>query len=305
METLTTIWAYTWRIALGVAGLVVLRQAIYAKVWGHGRWLRTALGVLAGAALVVPALRFNLGTQIPMAVLGILLGIPYRALVIRIGSRSTRRGLMRLAATRGTQCVEEEDELFGFRTEGLWAGNVITHVRSLHPGVRTQQRFYMLAFSVPLTTEPPFCASMMKGWQSPKYHERQWRTTTVMQGAMMSLSLGALREGGEVTGSDVADLANVSGLVDERFEGLNVMASDAEAFAATFEGEMLEPLFASAYSVLQYEMNVTKTCVNIYTTYCGPAVQQRHVEFLETLARRLSEPGKAPAPPVAPVKPQV
>jgi hypothetical protein len=148
----------------------------------------------------------------------------------------------------------------------------------------------MLGFVVRLDREPAFRCALTKGWNAPKYHEKEWRENTTMQGEVFAMSMGDLLvEGGRETGGSVERLAEQPNVEDGRFQRFHALRCDnPEAFGRVFQGELLDEFFASAYQTMQYELNVTPTSVNIYTTYCGPEHARRNAEFLERLAEAVS-----------------
>lgn len=150
----------------------------------------------------------------------------------------------------------------------------------------------MLAFVIELERQPPFLCSLMIGWEKPRYFEREWRATHVIQGEFLALPFGDIgleSDRGRVTGGRVADLAPYDDLPFEMPHGLVALGTAPSAFNDTLNGELLQQFRRLAVQTYPYELNVTPSSVNIYTTYCGSDVQLANQTFLESLARRLEE----------------
>jgi len=278
-----------WQI---IAGVYCLRYALYGKQWGHGGGLYKIIFGIAGLLLLAAIVRNNAWIALSILFIGIL---PYKQTIIWLSKQIALKGLKDLGRAWGVKpSFDSKNGLFQVRMENpeggdcrMWAGNVITEARSLHPGVRTTQKYYMLAFVLKLQKPSPFQCSIMKGWSSPKYFEKEWRHTTTMQGGMFALNMGGLLAEGDDTGGKAVELASYASLPDERFGSFTVMGTEEEKFHSVFSGETLEEFFDSAFSTLQYEMNVTPTSVNIYTIYCGGQIQKRNMDFLQKLSVRI------------------
>jgi hypothetical protein len=65
------------------------------------------------------------------------------------------------------------------------------------------------------------------------------------------------------------------------------VGTEPAAFARLFDAELLDAFGRVSSQTYPYELNVTPTSVNIYTTYCAPDVQKANVRLLERVARRL------------------
>lgn len=286
-------WA--WRIVLALTGLSIARSAIYGVQWGHGGAAQRLIRAAVAAACVAPLARFgSRGLEVALGLSALLL-LPYRQLLLGHLRRVTRRGLEELGAAWGTRLQREEGGLFHVTTPGppeVWAGNVLTEVRSLHPAVGTKQTYFMLAFVVRLEAPAPFQCSLMKGWSRPQYFKSEWRRTTRMQGEMFGLSLGdLLHEGARETGGDPAALEPYGDLtdVDARFGAFTACAgTEPERLRALLaEPTLRELLLRCALQTLQFELNVTPTSVNVYTTYCRGDAQARIMALLRLLQERL------------------
>lgn len=245
-----------------------------------------------GLLCMVPLWRYGPTVHPWMLGIGALVLLPYRQILGARIRRLSRKGAARIARAWGTPV--ERDSTRGRVTvrrapsgdlRAAWIGNVLTHVRSLHPAVRTRQTYHMWATVILLPEPPCFRCSIMRGWSSPKYHALEWRENTVLQGEMMGLSMGnTLAEGGRETGGG-GPMEDHAPAGNERFAALyNVVTDDPEAFDAVFSGALLEQFLETATRTLQYELNVTPTSVNIYTTLAGPSVQAANLAFLEDVA---------------------
>lgn len=278
-----------WRIALAAIGLLLLRGVLFSPQWGHGGPLRRLFGAAVCLLLVSPLVTRHPGSAWVLVPVAAVWLFPFQWLVLGALRRAGLAG-GRLIARQWDAPLKTDGDLWevvqGDRAR--WMGNVLTRVRSLHPGVAAQKTYYMLAFSLKLAAPPPVLCSIMRGWTSPKYYDSEWRQTTMMQGDFVGLSLGdALHEGKIPTGGSASALRRVDA-PDPRLGGFTaVAASDAAAFAALFSGALLDVLLDAASRTFQFEMNVTPTTVNVYTTYCGPAAQKAIVVFLETAREAL------------------
>jgi hypothetical protein len=276
---------YAWRITLAAIGLFWLRSAVYSVHWGHGGGVRKVLGVAVSVALIWPLWDFSPGSHAWLIGVGAVWLLPWRQLVVALVRRNALAGARRLAQEWGT-ALKHEGDLWEASAGKRWMGNVLTRVRSLHPGVRGGQTYYMLGFSRRLDAVPPFQCSIMRGWAEPKYFENEWRETTTMQGEMLAMSLGGLLdEGGRKTGGDAKALADWE-LADPRLQTFSAKGDVRERFDAVFGGELLDQMLGCA-AAIQFELNVTPTSVNIYTVYAGFERQKRNAEFLERLAAKL------------------
>jgi hypothetical protein len=277
-----------WRIALAAIGLFLLRGVLYAPQWGHGGGMRRLVGTVICTALAWPLLSANPTSRWLLPSIAAVWLFPVQPIAFALFQRAVFIGARRTALSWGAPLTRTGDlweVVQGNRDR--WMGNVLTRVRSLHPGVRTGKTYYMMAFSLKLASPPPVLFSITRGWASPKYFTSEWRETTVMQGEFVGLSLGpVMNEGGVATGGVLSSLAPVEP-PDARLGGFNAfLASDAAAFRTFFAGEVVDKFLRAASFTLQFEMNVTPTTANIYTTYCGPAAQAAMLEVLEFLHAR-------------------
>ena len=165
---------------------------------------------------------------------------------------------------------------------------MLTHIRSIDPRIRRSEVGYMLAFVIELEGEPPFQCSLMYGWKTPRYFEREWRSTYVMRSRRSAASLSDLLEGidrGRDTGGRVDKLHRLE--LDGAREGLIAMANDDEAFRSVFSRETLDEFHRVSAQTYPFELNVTPSSVSVYTTYCDAEAQKDIVDLLEKLADRV------------------
>jgi|GEM_PF-2174727 len=285
---------YLLRIPVALVGLLLLRGFLYPRGWGH-RSIGTVLLAVIGAALTFPLAGYSrTGLLIVLAAAPVLL-FPYRKLAIAYMKARTRSGLLQLAQRWGTELREDPDsgrwDVVRQRDGGrAWVGNVLTRQGSIHPGVKRKRTGYMLAFVIELDREPPFQCSLMIGWEKPRYFEREWRATHVIQGDFLSLPFGELgleRDRGRPTGGALAALAPYESVPEISARGFTAIGTQPQEFARVFNGDLLGEFLRVARRTYPYELNVTPSSVNIYTTYCDAEVQGSNVEFLERLAARL------------------
>ncbi|UCC47871.1 MAG: hypothetical protein JSV41_10355 [Gemmatimonadota bacterium] len=285
---------YFLRIPVAVVGLLLLRGFLYPRGWGH-RSLGSVLLAVIGAALTVPLASYSRNGLVIVLVAAPVVLFPYRRLAIAYMKARTRTGLRQLAERWGTELREDPEsgrwevvrEEDGQRA---WVGNVLTRQGSIHPGVKRVKIGYMLAFVIELKQKPPFHCSLMLGWDKPRYFEREWRATHVIQGEYLSLAFGELgleSDRGRPTGGVVAALFPYDDLPEIASRGFTAIGTQPERFARVFDGDTLAEFLRLARRTYPYELNVTPSSVNIYTTYCDAEVQRSNIEFLEKLAARV------------------
>jgi hypothetical protein len=246
-------------------------------------------------ALVLPLARYSsVGLTIAIAGAALVL-FPYRLLAVRYMKRRARAGLRRLAKYWGTVVREDKrtgrwDVVRDVDGRAAWVGNVLTHKGSIDPAVKRAEVGYMLAFVIELEHEPPFQCSLMVGWEKPRYFEREWRATHVIHGEFLSLpfgDVGLASDRGRATGGVVSRLEPYMAMPDNLGGKVAAIGTNADRFAEVFTPELLRRFFEVATRTYPYELNVTPSSVNIYTTYCDGEVQQANLAFLEELAAEL------------------
>ena len=285
---------YLLRAPVALIGLFLIRGLLYPRGWA-GRSLPSALFASIGFALTLPLASYSgAGLAVTVAAAALVL-FPYRAVTVRFMKARAKAGLQALARRWGTELQDDaETGRWDVACErdgrAMWAGNVLTHKGSIDPGVRRRETRYMLAFVIELRREPPFQCSLMIGWEKPRYFEREWRTTHVIQAEYLALPFGELgleSDRGRVTGGAVAELRLYEGLGEGAPGDFVALGTHPEAFARILSGDLLDAFRRVAARTYPYELNVTPTSVNIYTTYCGADVQLANLEFLEKLVHRL------------------
>jgi len=285
---------YLLRIPVALIGLLLVRGFLYPRGW-KGRSLVSALWGVIGIALVIPLARYStVGLIVALAATVILL-FPYRRLAVRYMKARTRAGLRRLAERWRTEVVRDSrtgrwDVVGEVGGRTAWVGNVLTHRGSIDPGVKRAEVGYMLAFVIKLRQEPPFQCSLMIGWEKPRYFEREWRATHVIHGEFLSLpfgDVGLASDRGRATGGAVSRLEPYIAMPEELGGKVAAMGTSPDRFAQLFTPDLLGRFLEVATRTYPYELNVTPSSVNIYTTYCDADVQQANLEFLEELAARL------------------
>jgi hypothetical protein len=285
---------YLLRISVAVIGVLLIRGLLYPRGWGR-RSIPSALFAVIGLALTLPLASYSrLGLLLTLAGGAVLL-FPYRKLAVRYLKARTRAGLRQLAQHWGTAL--NEDPKSGrwdvVRDEGgskAWVGNVLTHKGPIDPGVKRKEVGYMLAFVRELSERPSFLCSLMLGWDKPRYFEREWRATSVIHGEFLSLAFGELgleSERGRATGGLANELRPYDDFAGDSATTLAAMSTDPVEFARVFGPELLEELGKVASQTYPYELNVTPTSVNVYTTYCGWDAQKANLDFIDKLVERL------------------
>ena len=297
---------YIWRTVLAVIGLLSLRWALYRKAWGHGRFIVLAVAAALCAGLVIPlALRGDTG-RIILVIAAVIILFPYMQVLSVWYRRGVRRWVRKLANyIEGRFNEDRHSKLYevvaGETADGeprIWVGNVICHARSLHPGVRTRQDFYSLAFVARLKEPPPFQCTVLRGKPTPQYFEKEWRETTIMRGELVSIATGQLlsEEEGRATGGKLSDLTDYSPTTEKRFDSFEVLVKGEEYFERIFSGDLLDEFSLLAGASSAYELNITPTSVNIFTQSGPFQYIKENVDFLRKLAERVeSVSGEKPA----------
>jgi hypothetical protein len=285
---------YLIRIAVALVGTLLVRSFVYPRGWRR-RSVVGALWAIIGVALVLPLARHgSAGLTIALAGAAIVL-FPYRMLAVRYMKARTRAGLRRLAGRWATHVQEDPrtgrwDVVRDIDGHAAWVGNVLTHKGSIDPAVKRAEVGYMLAFVIELDHEPPFQCSLMIGWEKPRYFEREWRATHVIHGEFLSLPFGEVglaSDRGRATGGAISKLEPYVTMPDNLSGKVAAIGTSPDWFARVFTSELLARFFEVATRTYPYELNVTPSSVNIYTTYCDAAVQQANLELLEELTARL------------------
>ncbi|UCC73193.1 MAG: hypothetical protein JSV86_01100 [Gemmatimonadota bacterium] len=285
---------YLLRIPVALIGLLLVRGFLYPSGWRR-RSLVSALWALIGIALTFPLATHSSVGLIITGIAASTLLFPYRVLAVRYMKTRTRSGLRQLARRWGTRLQEDPRtgrwqvvrELDGRKS---WVGNVLTHKGSIDPAVRRKEVGFMLAFVRELDREPPFLCSLMIGWEKPRYFEREWRATHVIHGEFLSLpfgDVGLADDRGRATGGVASRLEPLVALPADLERKVAAIGANPDAFARVFTAETLERFFQVATRTYPYELNVTPSSVNIYTTYCDAEAQLANLGFLEHLVAKL------------------
>jgi len=291
------------RAVVAAIGALVLRGYLYPLRWRR-RTISGALLAFTGAALLLPLATYGVGGLLAVAAALLMVAIPYRRLAERYMSVQAKAGGRAIA--RRWHGELREDARTGLwevvaRVDGCrrWAGNVLIHEGSLDPSLRRRETRYMMAFVSELDEPPRFTCSLMLGWDTPRYFAREWRVTHVVRAEYLSADAGELgieNRSGRPTGGDVRRLRECFRELADLPPDATIVVSDAGAFSAFLDDDLRALLAAAARRSYPYELNITPSSVNIYTTYCAPAVQLAHVALLEAIVGRMQErPGGAAA----------
>jgi hypothetical protein len=286
---------YLLRAPVALIGLLLFRAFVYPRGWA-GRSLMSALWAFIGVALTLPLLAHSRAGAVAALATAILVLFPYRRVAAPYMKARTRSGLRKLAGRWGAELREDRAsgrwEVVRDADSAVWVGNVLTRKGSADPGIKKKEVGYMLAFVIELKVEPPFSCSLMFGWDEPRYFEREWRATHVIHGEFMALpfgDIGLAADKGRATGGKVNELGSYSQLSTDQPVGFVALGTNEGQFRRVFSPEFLAEFFHLAAHTFPFELNVTPTSVNIYTTYCDAGAQRACLEFLERLAARLVE----------------
>ncbi|GMR12608.1 MAG: hypothetical protein BMS9Abin29_0798 [Gemmatimonadota bacterium] len=160
--------SFAFRLLLALLGLLWLRTALYQENWGHGGRLKAIVNGGLGLLIMVPLWRFSAA-----------IARDWGTLV----EKTPEKGLVTVLRPASDDVSE------------AWVGNVLTHVRSLNPSVRTSLTYRMWATVIRLPGAPRFTSAIMRGWSSPKYHTSEWRVniyTTLSKGDVQKANLDFL-----------------------------------------------------------------------------------------------------------------
>jgi hypothetical protein len=145
--------------------------------------------------------------------------------------------------------------------------------------------FYMFAYVVRLTSEPPLQFSLIKGFAGPKFFTDEWRYTSQMQGMMIGMDMGSsMHAGKRETGASLETLAEVRPAEIAALGGLNMLSSDLKALDALLDGGLRQKIAAAAGGVLQYEISVTPSSVCIYTVCAPYAILKSNLSLASEIA---------------------
>jgi len=294
-----------WEIVLAVIGLVFARDQFYRKAWGHGGVVNKMIGILVGGGCVYPLVQLGGSGLTVFTIIAIIILAPYRQIIMVLFLYKTRRSLTKLANEYGAEIhsmkvpehsMQPNQDLFSIKGIGgegqheFWIGNVLTEARSLHPGVKTSQMYYMMCFIVELKKTPSLQCAIFNGFSQPKFFNEHWRYTSTMRGEMFSMGMGkSLLEHRTPTGGDFSSLTVYETDKDERFHDLTVMIDNETAFDEFFDNELRDKLFATGIVGQQFEFDITPSSVVVYTIYCPYEVQKNCIQLLLEVADLLRE----------------
>lgn len=282
------------RIGVALIGALLLRGYLYPAGWRR-RTYSGALMAIIGAMLLFPLASRGMTGLAATAILLSLALLPYRRLAVAYLTARARMGLRQLAERWEGELEEDPDsgQWQVVATAGetrRWAGNVLVHEGAIDPAVRRRQVRYMMAFVIELESPPRFLCSLVLGWNRPRYFEREWRRTHVVRGEHLAADfsqLGIENPTGRATGGDLRHLSRLEGPPEELPTEVGVWTSDTAEFLRTFDPELCQRFSRVSAQSYPYEVNLTPSSVNIYTTYCGGAEQVGNAALLETLAERM------------------
>lgn len=285
---------YLLRVPAALIGLLIVRGFLYPRGWRR-RSLATGLWAVIGLALTLPLASYGRPGLVAAIVATLTVLFPYRRLAVSYMKARTRSGLRQLARRWGTKLrVDPQTGRWDVVRDAdgarAWVGNVLTRKGSIDPAVKRSEVGFMLAFVIELDREPPFQCSLMIGWEKPRYFEREWRATHVIQGDFLSLpfgDVGLASDRGRATGGLATRLSPYVQLPDDLGKKVAAIGTNPGAFARVFSPELLSRFSDVASRTFPYELNVTPSSINIYTTYCDAEVQQANLALLEAIAAEL------------------
>ena len=286
---------YWLRVPVALIGLLIVRGFLYPRGWRR-RSLATGLWAVIGLALTLPLASYSRPGLVAALVAALAVLFPYRRLAVAYMKARTRAGLRQLAKRWGTKLRTDPqsgrwDVVRDAGGDQAWVGNVLTRKGSIDPAVKRSEVGFMLAFVIEFDREPPFQCSLMIGWEKPRYFEREWRATHVIQSDFLSLpfgDVGLASDRGRATGGLATRLPRYVQLPDDLAKRVTAIVSNPDAFARVFTPELLSQFSDVASQTFPYELNVTPSSVNIYTTYCDADVQRANLDLLETIAAKLA-----------------
>ena len=261
------------------------------------RTLYLATAFTAAFTLFFPILSFGTGGGVTLLTLTVVLLFPYKQCLIALLKRTTRTGTRKLAhKVQGKYLYNSESGFFtltsNLQNQKIWVGNVANQISSLDNQVHIESSYHMLAFvaRIPLQN---FCCSILKGWPSPRFHDSEYRSRSrQVQGSFSVTPADNEFTHERSTGGNFATL-------DDYLtpDGLNkhsdydifgrILNNNNSQFESVFSGQLYDLLIECASHSPYYEVNITPSSINIYTTLCNYDVQKMNLDFLMSLSNAL------------------
>ncbi len=280
-------------------GLFSLRMALHHSNSVDQRLLYMSTAFVAAFALFFPLLSFGLEGGVTLLILTVTILFPYKQFFISILERMTRNGVKKLAQkVKGKYLYNKETGFFTLtRAQNghkIWIGNVLNQIGSLDKKIRIQSSYYMLAFVVRLNKDPGLNCSILKGWPSPRFHDSEYRSRArLVQGSFSISPKDSQNSSERITGGDSRLLHDC--LTPTKNEGNNqyglfgrILNNNNNMFESIFSGEVYDALIDCASHSPFYEVNITPSSINIYTTLCNYDIQKINMDFLFLLSDAIS-----------------
>ena len=291
----------TGSIIAACIGLINLRFAMHQNSIASQRKLFMATAFVAAFALFFPLLSFGISGGSILIGLTVVLLFPYKQTLIWFLERTARNGVRKLSReVKGKYLYNSASRFFTFThvEDGhkIWVGNVLNRMGSLEQQVTAESRYYMLAFVLRLEQPPTFNCSLLKGWAAPRFHDEEYRSRTrLLKGSFTICKQDQHSTQERVTQGNCKQLedhydpaSNHTRHKDPRYKLFSrILSNNREEFETLFSGEAYDTLINCASHSQYYELNITPTSINIYTTLCNYEVQKFNMDLLVMLGQSI------------------
>lgn len=284
-------------ILMACIGLISLRMALAYSSSVNRRTLYLATAFTAAFTLFFPILSFGPGGGVTLIALTVVLLFPYKHCLIALLKRTTRSGIKKLAnKVQGKYLYNSESGFFTLTSNQddhkIWVGNVANQISSLDNQVHIESSYHMLAFVVRIQPQN-FNCSILKGWPSPRFHNSEYRSRSrLVQGSFSVTPADNEFTLERATGGNFARLDDhltpdeLNNHTGYRIFG-RILNNNNSLFESLFSGELYDLLIECASHSPYYEVNITPSSINIYTTLCNYDIQKINLDFLICLSNAL------------------
>ncbi|VAW79148.1 hypothetical protein MNBD_GAMMA12-402 [hydrothermal vent metagenome] len=284
---------YSGSLIAACMGLISLRVTLQRNGTIKPNSLYLAITFVAASALIFPLLSFGQTGAYTLLLLTVTILFPYKQSLIYLLERTTRTGVKKLAHNINGKYLYNKHTGFFTLTHTqakhklkLWVGNVLNQIGSMDKQVNIKSHYYMLAFVIRLSEKSNFNCSILKGWPSPRFHNSEYRVRSRLIKGCYSISTDDISKSNErLTGGNSQQLQDciipkANNDHDQYALFSRVMNNNNDIFESIFSGELYDQLLDCASHSPYYEVNITPTSINIYTTLCNYEVQKVNMNFL-------------------------
>ncbi len=284
---------YSGSLIAACIGLISLRVTLQQQATTKPGSLYLAVTFIAASALFFPLLSFGQPGAYILLLLTVVILLPYKQIFIYFLERTTRTGIKKLAYNINGRYLYNKRTGFFTLTHThakhklkLWVGNVLNQIGSMDKQVHIKSRYYMLAFVVRLPQKSNFNCSILKGWPAPRFHDSEYRVRSRLIQGCYSITADDINNSNErLTGGNSQQLQDCTIPREKndhhQYALFNrVMNNNNDIFETLFSGELYDQLLDCASHSPYYEVNITPSSINIYTTLCNYEVQKVNMNFL-------------------------